>query len=248
MKPMAADTLSGMPVTSSATMPPISANGTLSRISAALRTDWNAWNSSTKIRNTLSGTITRSRAIARCWFSNSPPQTSRAPGASVHARRDPRLHLLDDAAHVAAADEDADRHHARARLAADVHRALPHGDVGDVGERDVRAVGVSTRIWRTVSASAPRLGRQPHDDAEALLALPDLGRVLAAERGLDRVLDVGDVQAVAGGALPIDRDLQLRHLAGAIDERARHARRAPTPRRAPRSRPSAARRRRRRTP
>ena len=90
---------------------------------------------------------------------------------------------------------------------------------------------VSTRIWRTVSASAPRLGRQPHDDAEPLLAFPDLGGLLAAERGLDRVLDVGDVQAIAGGALPIDRDLQLRHLSGAIDEGARDAAAFPTPRR-----------------
>ena len=81
MKPIAAETLSGMPVSSSANTPPTSANGTLSRISAACCADWKAWNSSTKIRKMLSGTISRSRAIARCWFSNSPPQTSRAPGA-----------------------------------------------------------------------------------------------------------------------------------------------------------------------
>ena len=84
---------------------------------------------------------------------------------------------------------------------------------------------VSTQDLAHVVGVGPRVGRQSHDDAEALLALPDLGRVLAAERGLDRVLDVGDVEPVSGGARPIDGDLQLRHLPGAIDEGAGDARR-----------------------
>jgi hypothetical protein len=42
MKPIAAETLRGMPVRKSATMPPISANGTFSRMSSALLTDLKA--------------------------------------------------------------------------------------------------------------------------------------------------------------------------------------------------------------
>ncbi len=74
MKPIAADTDSGIPVISSAKMPPIMANGMLSMISSALLNDWNASNSRMKISNTDNGTTTASRAIARSWFSNSPDQ------------------------------------------------------------------------------------------------------------------------------------------------------------------------------
>ena len=73
MNPIAADTLRWMPVTYSARIPPMSANGTLMRISAACFNAPNALKSKRKIRNTLSGTMTLSRAMARCWFSNSPP-------------------------------------------------------------------------------------------------------------------------------------------------------------------------------
>src|SRR5439155_15499045 len=52
----------------------------------------------------------------------------------------------------------------------------------------------------------------------ALVPFPHLGRDLAADGGFDRVLDIGDVQPIAGRAVPVDGDLQLRHLAGAIDE------------------------------
>ena len=74
MKPIAADTDSGMPNTHSATKPPISANGTLTRISTASCTDLKASNSSTKISSSEIGTTTDSRFIARSWFSNSPDQ------------------------------------------------------------------------------------------------------------------------------------------------------------------------------
>src|SRR5207302_3465714 len=61
------------------------------------------------------------------------------------------------------------------------------------------------------------------NDVELPFTFPELRRRLAAERGLDDVFDVGDVQAVPRGALPIDLDLQLRHQPGAIDERPRDA-------------------------
>src|SRR2546425_7682138 len=57
MKPMAADTLNGMPVSKSAKIPPISANGTFIRMSSASLTDLKASNNSRKIRNTLAGTM-----------------------------------------------------------------------------------------------------------------------------------------------------------------------------------------------
>ncbi|MCY1229487.1 hypothetical protein D9M72_418510 [compost metagenome] len=74
IKPIAADTDSGMPVRNSANTPPISANGMFEMISVALLNDLNALNSSRKITSTDSGTTIDSRAMARSWFSNSPDQ------------------------------------------------------------------------------------------------------------------------------------------------------------------------------
>src|SRR5450830_290832 len=74
MKPMAADTDSGMPKIQSATKPPTRARGTLSRISEAILKDLKASNSSTKISSSEIGTTTDRRFMARSWFSNSPDQ------------------------------------------------------------------------------------------------------------------------------------------------------------------------------
>src|SRR5206468_2933211 len=58
MNPMAADTLRGIPVINNATIPPMRAKGTFSRMSKALLTDLKASKSRTKMRKTLTGTIT----------------------------------------------------------------------------------------------------------------------------------------------------------------------------------------------
>ena len=52
----------------------MSANGTFSENERRVFTDPNALKRTTKISRMLSGTMTLSRAMARCWFSNSPPQ------------------------------------------------------------------------------------------------------------------------------------------------------------------------------
>ena len=87
--------------------------------------------------------------------------------------------------------------------------------VGAVRRRHEQALHARQRALRLV---------QPHDHAEALLALPHLRRLLAAERRLDHVLDVGDVEAVARRARAVDLDLDLRQLAQPVDEGARDAR------------------------
>ena len=55
------------------------------------------------------------------------------------------------------------------------------------------------------------------------LALPELRRGSSAEANLDLVLDVADVEAVARGSRAIDVQLDLRYIAGAVDERASDA-------------------------
>ena len=105
-------------------MPPISANGTLSRISDALldrleRVEKQNENQ----QDRLMGTITASRAMARCWFSNSPHQVTMYPGG--------QLDLLRTRACMSATTLPMSRPSmntpiggdARAVLAADVHAA-----------------------------------------------------------------------------------------------------------------------------
>ena len=69
----------------------------------------------------------------------------------------------------------------------------------------------------------PVLLTQSNGHAEAAITLPHLGRDLPAERRLDDVFDIGDVEAVTRSARPIDFNLQLRHLARPVHERARDA-------------------------
>ncbi|KAG1358412.1 hypothetical protein G6F61_014484 [Rhizopus arrhizus] len=74
MKPTAADTENGMPRSSSARMPPTSANGTQLNTRMASLPLRRAMNSSLPISRNTTGTAVASRFSARCRFSNWPPQ------------------------------------------------------------------------------------------------------------------------------------------------------------------------------
>ena len=64
---------------------------------------------------------------------------------------------------------------------------------------------------------------EPHDHAEMFLSFPQFGGGPAAKSGLNHVLDVQYVKPIAGGAGPIDFDLQLRYLAAAVNKSPRHS-------------------------
>ena len=66
MKPIAAETLKGMPVSSKAMMPPINPSGTLTRMSKALLKLLKASNNRMKMRKVLIGTMMANRFMARC--------------------------------------------------------------------------------------------------------------------------------------------------------------------------------------
>ena len=137
--------------------------------------------------------------------------------------RDCLLHLLNQTAHVAALDENSDRGRAAPSLAADVHDAVLHADLRHLIERYLRVIGrVEQQASQRVDVAA-LLFAQPDDHSESLLAFPHLRRGPAAERSLDDVLDVGNVQAVARSTFAIDLDLQLRNASGAVDESAADA-------------------------
>ena len=70
---------------------------------------------------------------------------------------------------------------------------------------------------------AALLFAQPHHYSETLFALPHLRGGPAAERCLDHILDVGDIDAVSCGPCTVDLHLQLRHPARAINKGAADA-------------------------
>src|SRR5207247_3276168 len=68
----------------------------------------------------------------------------------------------------------------------------------------------------------PLLLAHSHDDIKALLALPDLSGLSAAQRRLDYVLDSRNTESITSRPLTINLDLQLRHLSGTIHKSPRH--------------------------
>ena len=76
MKPIADGTDTYCPVMNRPTMPPMTAKGTLAMMMVAWRSELKAVYSSRKIKPMVSGTISASRASARCWFSNAPPHST----------------------------------------------------------------------------------------------------------------------------------------------------------------------------
>ena len=63
--------------------PPIRVNGIISSTSNEFNTDLNAVNKTKKISMSESGTITLSRFMERCWFSNCPPHVMAYPGGNL---------------------------------------------------------------------------------------------------------------------------------------------------------------------
>ena len=74
MNPIAAETDSGIPVDKQRENAADERERDVQHDQSALRNDWNASNRSRKMSRIDSGTISARRAIARCWFSNSPDQ------------------------------------------------------------------------------------------------------------------------------------------------------------------------------
>ena len=75
-----------------------------------------------------------------------------------------------------------------------------------------------TRILPICHRIVAILALQPDDEVELLFLLDHLGRDVAADRGLDQAVDIGDVDAVASDRGPIDLDHEAR-LAELLDQR-----------------------------
>src|SRR5438477_14250 len=99
----------------------------------------------------------------------------------------------DEAADVASAHVALDDDPPLCVLAADLRRAFLERHVGELAERQARAArSVDQDALDRLDVIALPFGK-PRDDAEGLLPLEDARGLLAADRGLDDVVHVRDV-------------------------------------------------------
>src|SRR6476619_438769 len=128
IKPIAADTLKAVPVTSSPSTPPKIAIGITLMASSVSTIDPKLKNSSTAISARLIGTTIDNRLIASCRLPNSPTHSTREPGGSL------LLRFLYCAAVIAFAHRDLDRQVSLLLLAVDIGRARDQFDRGDFAQ------------------------------------------------------------------------------------------------------------------
>ena len=83
INPTAAEMERWRPASPNPAKPPIRVNGIISSTSNEFNTDLNAVNKTKKISMSESGTITLSRFMERCWFSNCPPHVMAYPGGNL---------------------------------------------------------------------------------------------------------------------------------------------------------------------
>ena len=130
-------------------------------------------------------------------------------GGQFHLAVDLGDGLFDGAAKIAAANAVFDRHIALVGLAVDLLRAIFHLSLGQLREGDSFARGreqanVVDRLRRVA------IGLLVADhQVVARLSLQHLADGSAADRGLDRVLNVADVDAIAGRRLAVDDVVQV---------------------------------------
>src|SRR5207253_2726156 len=97
-------------------------------------------------------------------------------------------------------------------------------DGGDVFERNAQPARSLDENSADRTDVAPLVLPEAHGHRIFPFALPNLSGLFSAESCFDHILNIHDVQAVAGRPLAVDFDLQLRNLAGAIHESSRDAR------------------------
>ena len=126
--------------------------------------------------------------------------------------------FLDGAAEVASADAVFDGDVARIILAGNLRGAVGDFDVAELRERNALARrGQQADVGDGFLGIA--IGRLVAEhQIVALFALQNLAERVAADSGLNGVLNVGDVDLIAGGFLAVDGEIQIR-----LAEHAEHA-------------------------
>ena len=85
---------------------------------------------------------------------------------------------------------------------------FPWRDVGQLGQRDLLAVGRSHQQIADFLGAAAELGLHADHQVEQLFSLDDLGDSLAADCGLDHRFHVGDIDSITRNLVAIDINQQ----------------------------------------
>src|SRR3978361_1709514 len=224
MKPIAADTLNGIPDIRSPSAPPKIAIGITLMASRVSTIEPKLNHSSTAISARLIGTTIDSRLMASCRLPNSPTHSTHPrPRRELDFRGDLLLRLPDRAAEIAFAHRELDRQIAFLLLPIDIGRARDQPDRSNLAERylrdsAVRACRADAQILDRFRAFAI-FRRQANDDREMPVAAGfiEIARGIAADRHLDRGVDIAGGETVAGRLGPVDIDLD-----GRLAERSKH--------------------------
>src|SRR4030095_9395905 len=139
------------------------------------------------------------------------------PGVQFSLPPDRGLGITDEAADVAPAHVEFHGDAAASVLARDLRRAVDQRDFGELRERDARAVRRRDEQTFDRLHVLTRSLTEPHDEAVALFALIDLPDLLARDDGLDHVVYVLDVEAVARDGCAVDRVGTLRQPGPLLD-------------------------------
>src|SRR5580698_8161708 len=125
-------------------------------------------------------------------------------GGQLYLRVDLADRLLHRTAKIAVADAVLDGYVTLASLAVDLFGTVFGLGRGELGKRNALTRRREESNVIDGFLGAAELGQIADDDIVASLALQNLGDCVSADSGLDCVLDVGDVDAVACGCLAID--------------------------------------------
>ena len=107
-------------------------------INRACRTELKEPKRRRNIAAMVMGTTMAKRFIARCWFSNCPPQDMKYPGGNLMAASMFDWGFLDETANVASDHIAFDNNAALGHLAADLRRAFRYIDLGELAQRNQR--------------------------------------------------------------------------------------------------------------
>src|SRR5579883_675219 len=139
------------------------------------------------------------------------------PGPFQPVARRQRCHPFDlvhglshGAAQIAAAHAEFDGHVARVALAIKLRRAVFGADLAELRQRDALAGGRQEADLPDRLAGAPVCREVSGYQVKALFALQDLADGIAADRGLDCILNVGDVDLVSRGGVAVHDQIQIR--------------------------------------
>ena len=206
--PTAAETDRWMPRRYSARMPPTSEKGTLTSTSAASRTDAKATNSSAEHDENRHREDEGQARTCPLQVLELPTPADAVTGRQRHGSGDFGLRLRHESALVPVSDVRTHRDLPLVLAAPDDARTAHGFDAGELTQGHAPPPGVAPESARWPSDRCARLRHIPHRHVEPP-SPEDRRHRAATDRQLDHVLDVTDVEAIAGEHRAIDRDPQL---------------------------------------